>query len=285
MARPIKVGLEYFSHDVNLSGSLAVQALEAKYGNDGYAVYCKLLEEIYNKGYQLEMTMMNTLTVSKKCNLQGDEGVKRFEEIILFCCDVDLFEKKAYEKKKILTSDEIKNRAMVVFKKRGRIPDELALRNSNSNGRKGVVSAPESTGESPETTGESTSNTQSKVKQSKAKESTEKHIIKICEETNVQRFKTLHNIEVTEELKIAWVNFVDYRDSNKKFPFTDQAVTIAINKIAKIHKEHGDNIIELLEEAILRNWRGLFPLKESKSHKKNKGPAQSISEKAAEQEL
>ena len=187
MARPIKEGLVYFSHDVDMSGSLEVQALEAKFKNNGYAVYLKLLEEIYNKGYQLEMTTVNELVLLRKCNLDGEQDKGLFKEIVLFCCDIDLFDKKTYQKKNILTSDEIKNRAMVVFKKRGRIPTELLKLTNNSNGRSGVVSGAETNRNNTETTAAGDDNPQSKVKKSIVKESTEEHISKICIETNINR--------------------------------------------------------------------------------------------------
>lgn len=47
MARPRKVGLDYFSHDVDASGDDKIQAMEMKFGPAGYALYFKTLERIY----------------------------------------------------------------------------------------------------------------------------------------------------------------------------------------------------------------------------------------------
>jgi hypothetical protein len=49
MSRPIKEGLDYFPHDVNSSNDKKIEALRALYGNDGYAFYFIMLEQIYQE--------------------------------------------------------------------------------------------------------------------------------------------------------------------------------------------------------------------------------------------
>ena len=46
MARPKKIGVDYFSHDVNSTGGRTLFTLESRFGNDGYAFWFKLLEII-----------------------------------------------------------------------------------------------------------------------------------------------------------------------------------------------------------------------------------------------
>lgn len=50
MARPRKVGLDYFSHDTDVSTDDKIEAMEVKYGPTGYALYFKCLERIYRQG-------------------------------------------------------------------------------------------------------------------------------------------------------------------------------------------------------------------------------------------
>ena len=51
MARPIKLGLDYFPHDTHSNDDTALALIEAEFGIAGYAVYFKLLEFIYSQGY------------------------------------------------------------------------------------------------------------------------------------------------------------------------------------------------------------------------------------------
>jgi len=147
MSRPPKEGLEYFAHDVDLSKSDKISELEILYGNDGYAIYLKLLERIYKKGGELTISAAETTQIlSRKCNVT----VERFLEIINKAVSIGLFSTVEY-KKGILTSDEIKRRAGYIFRKRA----EMKKRYENK------ISAAETIPETP----------QSKVKESKVKES------------------------------------------------------------------------------------------------------------------
>ena len=46
MARPRKNNAEYFSHDANMRSDRKIIALRAKYGLEGYAVRCMILETL-----------------------------------------------------------------------------------------------------------------------------------------------------------------------------------------------------------------------------------------------
>lgn len=148
MARPIKKGLEYFSHDVDASNDDKIESLEAVYGNDGYACYFKLLERIYRNGGFCHISDAETMQkYSKKCNISD---VKRFEDIVNFMVRLQLFKKDPWNDLKMLTSGGIKKRVQVVKNKRDRM--KKLYRENVSDGRNHA--------ESP----------QSKVKERKAKE-------------------------------------------------------------------------------------------------------------------
>ena len=154
MARPRKQGMDYFPHDCDSRNDLKIRKLRAVYGNDGYATYFILLENIYRqKHYELEIMDEETILIlSEECKLD----VQNFKQILLKCIDLELFDKKAYEERKVLTSDAIKKRTEPIETARNRKREW-----SNSKGL-GVMDV-QNTGES----------TQSKVKESKGKESKE----------------------------------------------------------------------------------------------------------------
>lgn len=115
MARPKKKGLDYFPHDCDASGDEKLEPIEALYGNDGYAVYFKLLERIYRAGGVLDLSDPDTtVTLAKKCNLT----VEKFNEILDKCLDKNLFDRAKYVRKKYLTSDGIQRRVAPITGKR-----------------------------------------------------------------------------------------------------------------------------------------------------------------------
>jgi len=117
MARPKKTGLDYFPHDSDASSDEKMEPLEALFGNDGYAVYFKLLERIYRAGGALDMASPDMMvTLAKKCNLAHDRH--RFEQIFFKCLSLGLFDVKIFDQKKLLTSTGIKKRVKAVMGKR-----------------------------------------------------------------------------------------------------------------------------------------------------------------------
>lgn len=118
MARPLKEGLEYFSHDINMSSDPKIMCLEAKHKLIGYAVYNKLLELIYaSSNGELELfEELNFVVLSKKCGV----SVKLFKNIVESCVKFKLFDENIYNSKKTLTSNGIRKRFTAVNNERER---------------------------------------------------------------------------------------------------------------------------------------------------------------------
>jgi len=116
MARPIKRGMEYFPHDTDARNDMKIRKLRAVHGNDGYATYFILLENIYRSNdYKMEVSDTETrLILSEECRISE----QKLSEIILKCLDLDLFSKMYYEKYELLTSEAILLRAAPIEKKR-----------------------------------------------------------------------------------------------------------------------------------------------------------------------
>jgi len=104
MARKGKVGIEYFSHDVDMMQDKKMRILVAKHGLTGYAVYNRLLEEIYrDKGYYLQIDEDFNILFSNDNNLELNVYIL----ILNDCIEKELFSKDLYIKYNILTSDRI----------------------------------------------------------------------------------------------------------------------------------------------------------------------------------
>lgn len=107
MARPTKLGLDYFPHDTHTDEDTALQLLEAEFGLDGYAVYFKLLESIYAQGYAKQWGEDECLLFAKK---MGAVTVPKLSEIIKGCVRRSLFDEGVYNLFQILTSKAIQQR-------------------------------------------------------------------------------------------------------------------------------------------------------------------------------
>lgn len=70
------------------------------------------------------------------------------------------------------------------------------------------------------------------------------------------------------ELKATLYEFIKMRKLMKK-PMTDKALDMLISRLYKLEAET-DRQIEVLNQSIMNNWLGIFPLKENKSQQKPK---------------
>ncbi|MBS1513878.1 MAG: DUF4373 domain-containing protein [Bacteroidetes bacterium] len=167
MSRPAKRGLEYFSHDVNLSSDDKIQFIEANHGITGYGVYCKLLEKIYKNGYYIKWEPRDEILFSKTIGLDAS----LVKKIITDCIEEKLFSPELYMRFGILTSRAVQERFLMGAVKRKNIEfiqDYLCIHDyeffgsvkvtlTTVNGEKTGVISPETP--------------QSKVKESKEKKS------------------------------------------------------------------------------------------------------------------
>lgn len=166
MARPIKEGMDYFPHDTDAANDEKIEALRALCGNDGYAFYFILLERIYRtSSFELNIRDTETLQIlARKVGVNMD----RFQQLLDTALKWGCFDRQAYAKRGVLTSNGIRKRAALVVERREKM-------RSRYGGSEGVFAA-----KTREETGEETGaeTPQSKVKESKEKKSTEKQSTK-----------------------------------------------------------------------------------------------------------
>ena len=118
MGRPIKTGLDYFSHDCDAMSDEKIESLTLLYGAKGYMFYFGILERIYRtQNQELDISAAETISIlAKKLCLTEIE----FFDILNTSINIGCFDKKMYEKK-ILTSAGIKERARPCLFKRGKM--------------------------------------------------------------------------------------------------------------------------------------------------------------------
>ena len=195
MARPTKLGLDYFPHDTHTDEDTALQLLEAEFGLDGYAVYFKLLESIYAQGYAKQWGEDECLLFAKK---MGAVTVPKLSEIIKGCIRRSLFDEGVYNLFQILTSKAIQQRWLEAKRKDvSAIEPKVCLIEQTAKG----VSSPQ-----------------------KTDKNKEKGVF--AEKTLVNSAKILVNAEITPQSKVKYSNS---SNSNNAREIENEAAQSALN--------------------------------------------------------
>ncbi len=115
IGRPIKKGVDWFSHDVNASDGRTLFTLESLYGNDGYAFWFKLLELL---GQQASLsftfkTHADWLYFAAKMKME----VVHVKEVLQTLSDLNAIDQELW-KHKIVWCQNFVDRLEMLYKKR-----------------------------------------------------------------------------------------------------------------------------------------------------------------------
>lgn len=109
MARPKKFTLDFFIHDANASINPKISALSRKHGNDGYAVYFRLLESLCQRdGLKLDVSdplILDSIAEQFRCR----DG-HHLSAILQTCSDLGLLNKQLWESERIVLSNGLYGR-------------------------------------------------------------------------------------------------------------------------------------------------------------------------------
>jgi hypothetical protein len=246
VARKQRDVVDYFPHDSNACSGDTLTVLQSKYGNDGYALWFKLLE-------MLSATEGHYLNLNKPMKWQlflAKMGITEITatEMLALLANMEAIDKKLWQSK-VIWCQKLVNNFTEVYRKRGRetpqkpIPDaETSIPDAEKDTTTDIPDA-----EMP----------QSKVKYSKVNE-----IPPVVPQGTT-------NIELPEWInKETWDAFEEMRKQIKS-PLTEKAKKMAITKLSEL-KKSGDDPNKVLEQTIIGNYKGLFPLKDGGSN--GKGP-------------
>ena len=115
MARPQKIGIDFFYTDVHIDSDIKIQRLmRHKSGGKALAVYIILLTRIYTTGYYLSWDEDTCFVFSKI--LDFDE--EYIQDVVTYSVEIGLFDKEFFEKDKVLTSRSIQRRYIVATLRR-----------------------------------------------------------------------------------------------------------------------------------------------------------------------
>ncbi len=237
MARPQKIGVDYFPLDVDIDQDDKVAIIEAQHGLVGFGVVVKLLMHIYKNSYFYEWTEKQQILFSRRVNVD----INSVNVIINDCIKWGLFDEELFKMFKILTSRGVQRRYFEIVKRRQTvevIKEYLLLDNVDINSYSNLVIV--------DINGVNVDiNPQSKVKKSKEdsssstkkmREGNKKDIALIAREFEQNGFGTISSI-VRESI----VNLVD----NYSTTWIQEAMKIAV----KNNKRKLSYV-----EGILQNW-------------------------------
>lgn len=274
MARPKKVGLDYFPLDVFLGGS--VEYISCLYGAIGVQVIISLWRRIYAHSYYYRYDERAAIVCAKEFGEQlslcfpkkNKESWEIFDEIVKKAVEFGVFDREMFEKHSILTSKSIQKTYLEAKRKSSaaKIDPRFALIDESC-----AVSAEETAVFGAETTAKTEIMPQSKVKQSKVKQSKEKQSKE--EESKEKESKEkqaesgfaplLSEVE-DQELKKLYEEYLKMRELIRA-PMTECAVESLIRRVNDLEPNNVGRQKKLLETAILNGWKNVYPVRDERA--------------------
>ena len=116
MGRQNKVGLDYFELDCHMDEK--VRLIQAEYGLKGFAVFVKLLQEIYGgNGYYCEWTQDRELLFASENGLSNG-SLQLLRDIVSACVRRNIFSERLFKEYGILTSSGVQKQYLKATVKR-----------------------------------------------------------------------------------------------------------------------------------------------------------------------
>ena len=110
MARPVKVGLDYYPADTNRRNDFKIMDLLDEYGPLGYTIYDFCLQYIYENGYYLKIPIKQLrLSIIKDIGSKWIKNKDLVGQVIDYCAEIGLFDKDLLQQN-VITSVGIQRR-------------------------------------------------------------------------------------------------------------------------------------------------------------------------------
>ena len=243
MARPTKNNCDYFSHDKDMRNHRKVKALRHKFKTTGYAVWNMLLEYLTGADGNVFEDSEHELELMSG---DFDVSVTEIREILDYCIRMEML----FEKKGFIHSESLDERLSPVYEKR-KVAKSLSKKQLRSNG-KFVICNTEPVGVSV------TEMPQSKVKESKVKETTksdddfENDYQDEMKELLLAQNETLKEDMIVKEMLKVWMKY------NPKYQYeeiTDYPALLNLAyKIGKTKNWSKDDVIKNKLPQCLTSW-------------------------------
>lgn len=151
MARPRKQTVDYFPHDTDASDRRTLKILQAKYGNDGYAFWFKLLQQLgKSDGLFIRLnTYEDWEFLSAETHQKGTDTIR---EMLNLLAKLDAIDKELWEQAQIIWSQKFVNGVEDAFDRTvGGVPETPEIGVCVENTVNMYAETPENTTEMPQT--------------------------------------------------------------------------------------------------------------------------------------
>lgn len=243
MARPQRNNVDYFPFYCEEGKKMYY--LEETYGNDGFAVFMKILRELAKTDYHyLDLSKNTTLMfLSAKCKVSKDI----LKAIINDLVDLEKFDAVLWSENSIIWCQDFIDSIQDAYLKRTndcitydgllQLLTSLGIRKPNKSTRK-----------PPKSKSKGDVNPQTILKKTKEDKIKEK----------------LRGFEwVNFDYEIPLIKWLVYKsDRSENYKSTD-SLKVLHDKLIKLSKNNKDVALEIVEQSMGNNWAGIFELKES----------------------
>jgi hypothetical protein len=255
MARPQKIGLEYFPLNTDIMHNRKMALIEAEFGSKGFAIAIKTLCYIYReKGYYMIYDEETQLLLAKAF---GEPG-SLVGEVVSRCIKRAIFDESIFNMFQVLTSKTIQENYLSGASRRDKVEIEEEILLVDINDYKNLVSVNINLKNADTWT-------QSKVKKSKEEKSKEENCA-----SEGKKDPDLVWPFTSETFKSHWQLYKKFRADAHKFKYasviSEQA---ALKALSEISNSDEATAIKIIDQTFSKNWKGLFPLKNDGQSKDN----------------
>lgn len=255
MDSPNKIGIKYYSMDVNHNRDTAVKLLFNEFGSDGYWVWQCLISFAYEEyGYYIPLNDKDWLILfaTDVCKLR----VALVDEIIKGCVRRGLFDQSVFNAFNVLTSKRIQENFLDATDRRKEdriIIKDYALINEENYKKIQIVDI-------------SKKNVNISIKNGDISKQIKGKEIKVNEIKITYAYVSDHFKKIFDE-------WIIYR-KQKKQPLTESTM---IKQCELLQKFDEKTAIEMIETSIINGWTGIFPIKKHENYETNKSNSKKIS--------
>lgn len=259
MARPQRNNVDYFPF--LCEDGQKMHYIEQTYGNDGFAVFVKLLRELAKKDFHyLNLSDKPAkMFLASKCRVSIEVLTAIIEDLV----SLGKFDKVLWNENNIVWCQDFIDS----------VQDAYLKRNNKCITYEGLLTLLQSLGvrKPIKSTDKGRRNTQSKEEDSKVKESKE-------EETIIYPFDSLEFISL-------WQKWKDHRWVADKFKYkTAESEQAALSELSNLSNTVEEVAKKIILQSMAKGWKGFFPLKTENNGTSQQSTGQSAIEGAMAQQ-
>jgi hypothetical protein len=246
MARPERKNVDYFPFYVEDGQKMFY--IEETYGNDGFAVFIKILRELAKvENHYLDLSKPTQLMfLSAKCKVQKDV----LESIIIDLVNLEKFDSELWSECKVIWCQDFIDS----------IQDAYRKRNNLCMTKQGLISILISLGRKKQIKVQTKGGINTQIKENKTKKNKTKEELKedFDSESIIDDIVFPFN---SNEFNNSWNEWKEYKKTEHKFSYKSKLTELkTIESLFKDSNGSEKLAIEMINNAIAKNWKGIYKI-------------------------